>query len=1024
MQLWASRLGVVSVLFASLAFGQQPDRITEAINSNQMVELTGNTHSLARPQLDVGRLNGREEMYGVTIAFKPSAEAQQDLDLLLTQLQDRNSPNYHKFLTVAQYADRFGLSRNDINKVTAWLLSEGFTNVSVANNRLEVSFDGTVAQVERVFATEMHSYLVNGELHFANASDPSVPAALAGAALSMGHLHNFSPKPRVKVQPHLTSYVSGNHYLTPPDFATIYDINPLYSAGITGAGQTIAIVGQSTVSTTDLNNFRSAAGLPASTVQQKLIEGTGARCSGDETESDLDLEWSGGVAKDATIIFVYAGLGTGDTCSSRFDNVWDALKYTVINNTAPFISTSYGACEAANGQSFALKVQGWAQEGQAQGQTITSASGDAGAADCDTTSEASATLGLAVDMPASIPEVTGAGGNEFTGDTPTCTTPCPPGSDPPYWAAAGSNSDTVSSALEYIPEEAWNDTTENGVLSASGGGKSIYFTPKPTWQIGTGVPSDGARDVPDIALSASPDHDPYLICSEDQSTTSCAVGFRESAGGDFNAVGGTSAAAPTFTAIMALVNQYVGNTPPKGLAPINPTLYEMLPYTMLGISPSPFHDVTSGNNIVPCNVGTTDCTSGSFGYSAGVGYDQVTGLGSVDAFNLAVIWARAQTSTTITSVSPPSPVNVGTNVTFTANVSPTTVTGTVTFYDFANNSTTSLGSGPVSSGTATFATSSLPQGSNSVTAVYSGDTSDRLSTSPATVVTVTGPDFTVGASPTTLSVGQGATSSPITLTITPTDGFNSQVTFSCTGLPSGATCSAAPVTPNGTNAITTSLTVTTSASTPSGTSTVTVTATGPSTSHTATFSLTVTAITITLTSNLGSGQLQITQGANGSVTFTVGPASFLTGTAPNQQTAVPVTYICQSHVPESTCTGPTLATEQTSVSFTIQTTAPTAAAVRPFGRGTGILYAALFPGMLGILFTVGSRRRALGGVRLVALIALLGFSTLWLGSCSGSNSSSTGNSGTTPGQYSVTVNATTTTGPSGSQTFTVNVVTQ
>jgi hypothetical protein len=1024
MQLRALQLGALSILLASLAFGQQPDRVTEAISTRQMVQLPGNVHALARPQFDVGRADGRQPMPGVALAFQLSPAAQRELDVLVTELQVRNSPNYHKFLTPAQYASRFGLSQNDINKIAAWLRSEGFTNLSVANNRLEVSFDGTVAQIERVFETQIHTYLVNGVLHFANSTDPSVPAALAGTALAMRHLHNFSPKPRVKVQPHLTSYVTGNHYLTPDDFATIYDINPLYNllpTPITGSGQQIAIVGQSTVSTTDLNNFRSAAGLPASTVDMILVGGNPTRCSGDETESDLDLEWSGGVAKDASIIFVYAGVDSGLTCTTRVNNVFDALQYAIENDVAPFISTSYGACEAANGEETDDVIEGWAEEAVSQGQTITSASGDLGAADCEQDGSTSATTGLAVDMPASIQYVTGAGGNEFTGDVSECPeTGCPNNTapaDPPYWAGSNDGSDAVNTALEYIPEEAWNDTDNplntGQLISASGGGASIFY-PKPSWQTGTGVPNDGARDVPDIAITASDYHDPYLICSEDQSTTSCAVGFRESAGGDFTAVGGTSAAAPTFTAIMALVNQYVGNTPPTGLAPINPTLY-----TLPGNNPNPFHDVTTGNNIVPCVVGTPDCTTGSFGFSAGVGYDQVTGLGSVDAYNLAQIWARTPTTTDLSASS--NNVNVGASVTFTATVSPTTATGTVNFYD--NGSTTSLGSGSVSSGTATLTTSSLPQGSDSVTAVYSGDSSDRLSTSAATLVTVTGPDFTIGASPTSVSVGQSATSNPITLTITPTDGFNSQVTFSCSGLPTGATCSAAPVTPNGTSASTTSLTVTTGASTPAGTSTVTITGTGPSTSHTATFSLTVTAVTITLTQTTG-GQLQLTQGQNGTVSFNVGPTTFLTGTAPNQQTSSPVTYVCVDPAPETTCTGPGSATQQTSVSFTVVTTAPSAAAVHPFGRGTGILYAILFPGLLGIVFTLGSRRRALGGMRMVGLIVALVFSTLWLGSCSGSNSSSTGNSGTPPNTYTLTVNATAASGATGTQTFTLNVVAQ
>ena len=148
--------------------------------------------------------------------------------------------------------------------------------------------------------------------------------------LNVGHLHNFAPKPRAKVQPHLTSFVSGNHFLSPADFATIYDLDLLYSAGSDGSGQKIAVVGQSTVSTTDLNNFRAAAGLPASTVTMTLQGGTGTKCVGDEGESDLDIEWAGGVAKKATIIFVYAGLNSGDACgSARANSVWDALDYAV-----------------------------------------------------------------------------------------------------------------------------------------------------------------------------------------------------------------------------------------------------------------------------------------------------------------------------------------------------------------------------------------------------------------------------------------------------------------------------------------------------------------------------------------------------------------------------------------------------------------------------------------------------------------------------------------------------------------------
>ena len=286
-----------------------------------------------------------------------------------------------------------------------------------------------------------------------------------------------------------------------------------------------------------------------------------------------------------------------------------------------------------------------------------------------------------MDAPAAIPETTGAGGNEFFGDVAGVVTGNTAAGDPPYWGPSGAGSDEISTALEYIPEEGWNDTTfniaNNGGFGASGGGASIYFT-KPTWQTGT----DGKRDVPDISLNASADHDPYLFCSEDGPNNTivqtCTSGFRTGAGGNLTAVGGTSAAAPTFTAILALVNQFVGNTSATGLAPINPTLYQIATS-----SPAAFHDITTGNNKVPCTTGTTNCPSGTteIGFSAGVGYDQVTGLGSVDGVNLAQAWAATLNpdytlAPKVASLDVPqgSPVDATVNVTFLG-----TFAGTVSF---------------------------------------------------------------------------------------------------------------------------------------------------------------------------------------------------------------------------------------------------------------------------------------------------------------------------------------------------------
>ena len=935
----------IAGIFSGLGYAasSSADRITGDLSSGTKIQLKGNVHGLARPEFDLGRADSSRMLHVVSLSFHPSAAQQQDLDLFLSQLADRTSPNYHKYLTPAQFADRFGMTQNDINKVVSWLQSEGFIDITVSNSRNMVSFDGTVVQVESTFALEMHNYLVNGEVHLANAGEPSLPAALAGSVLSVGHLHDFSPKPRVKIRPHFTSYISGNHFLSPADFAMIYNVDPLYTAGNTGAGQKIAVVGQSTVSTTDLNNFRSAAQLPAATVtMNSSVVGTGTptRCAGDEGESDLDLEWANGVAKNASVTFVFAPLSNGDICGPTRQGltVWDALHAAIQNDIAPFISISYGSCESSNGEAFAQMVQGWAKQGITQGQTITGASGDSGAADCDTGPVA--TQGLAVDVPASIPEVTGAGGNEFTGDSPTTTSNNPPGGDAPYWAPALATSDTISSALEYIPEEAWNDDAlslagSNPTFSASGGGASAYFSkPTPNWQTGTGVPNDGKRDVPDVSINASADHDGYLVCSEDDGSgnivATCTNGFRNgpvtsSGGGGLNVVGGTSVAAPTFTAIMALVNQYLGNVPPTGLAPVNPMLYKLAAGT-----PSPFHDVTAGNNMVPCTTGTPDCTTGSMGFSAGVGYDQVTGLGSPNANVLAQAWAAAIAEFTLTAGAlNPASVAAGSSTTSTITVAPLAPNGTP---------------------------------------------------------------------------------------------FVGTVSFSCSGLPTGATCTFNPTSVDVTSTttqVTTQLTIATTANMAASTTPVTVKGVSGSASATASVSLAVTATaqTFSLSSPSGGGTLSVAQGqVTGAVNITVissSTPSFVISSGSGQQTALPITYTCSGLPTESTCmfspgTMNTATTSSTTLTLTIQTTPPTARLQRPGDRGMRIFYAVLLPGLFGLVLTFSSRRRSLAVGRMLALLMVLGFSTVWMASCGGtSGGSSNSNPGTPVGSSTVVVHATT-----------------
>lgn len=590
--------GLAAAAVAAQAATPQ-NRITQTLNVDQWTTLERNVHPLARQEFDQGRTPANEQING-SIVFRLSSSQQADLNALLAAQQDSSSPQYHQWLTPEQYAERFGLSRGDMAKVSAWLQSEGLTVTRLARGGNSIFFTATAAQAESAFHTELHNYLVNGKMQYANASAPGVPAALAAVVLGIRGLNNFRPKAHLSrirsVRPNFTSSSSGSHFLAPQDFATIYDVQGLYDAGFDGTGQKLAIVGQTSINTSDMDAFRSASGLAKNDPQLLLVPGSGTStsCSGDIDEANLDVEWSGAVAKNASVIFVYVGVDKGKTCNTTSESVFDSLQYAVDNNVAPVVSTSYGFCETGLGAATVNAMQSWVQQANAQGQTVVAASGDDGAADCDggTTSDpsTSAVQGLMVDAPASIPEVTGVGGTEFSADVNSPAT---------YWKAT--NDANNGSAISYIPETSWNDTTfdiaNGGTFSASGGGASSIFS-KPSWQTGAGVPKDGKRDVPDIALNASADHDGYLLCSQ----ANCTNGFRNSAG-NLSLVGGTSVGAPTFAGIVTLINEA---TKSSGQGNINPTLYSLSAST-----PAAFHDITTGNNDVPCTAGTPDCTASS-----------------------------------------------------------------------------------------------------------------------------------------------------------------------------------------------------------------------------------------------------------------------------------------------------------------------------------------------------------------------------------------------------------------------------
>jgi uncharacterized protein (TIGR03437 family) len=673
--------------------GAQQNRITRSIDNLQRIRLSGQIHPKARVENDRGRVAPSLKLSYVTLALLQSPSQQNDLDRLLAEQQTPGSPNYHHWLTPEEYGERFGVSQDDLNKIAGWLQGQGLTIAGVARGRNWIAANGTAAQIEAAFQTEIHTYVADGQRHIANALEPSVPAAIAGVVQSIRGLNDFYPRPAVRA-PRYNS-ASGNHYLAPNDLATIYNFLPLYGGGIDGSGQKIAIAGQTQIDLSDIRQFRSNYNLPASDPQIVLVPNT--RDPGvsqdDLPEADLDVEWSGAVARNATIIYIYAG------------EVMQAVQYAIDQNLAPVISTSYGSCEPETSNTEAQTFRAWARQGNAQGITWFSASGDSGGADCDDNRNS----GLAVDLPTSVPEVTSVGGTEFQESSGL------------YWNT--SNDANSASAISYIPETAWNDPPgQDGEPSASGGGASVIFS-RPSWQYGPGVPNDNARHVPDVSLTASAEHDGYLVYT----------------GGRPAVYGGTSVPAPAFAGIAALLNQYlvsIGVQP--GLGNMNPRLYT-LAQTTQGV----FHDIATGDNIVtvPCRART--CSATAVGYNAGPGYDSVTGLGSVDAWNLVTQWNNGTTapppsSVSLTLLSNLTTVNQNDVVFFIAtatNAGGVTPAGDVTFAAAGSSlgSATLAGSAGVATATLAVTGAQLTPGSQTITASYNGSSSSSTVTSSVTL---------------------------------------------------------------------------------------------------------------------------------------------------------------------------------------------------------------------------------------------------------------------------------------------------
>ena len=831
-------------------------RIVQGINEADRAALAGNTHPEARAANDRGRVPNGFAMDHMLLQLKRSPERELALQQFVEALQSKGSPNYHHWISAQEFGERFGLAKSDLEAVNGWLESHGFHINVIYPSGMLIDFSGNAGEVRKAFQTEIHFLEVKGEKHVGNMSDPQIPAALTPVVAGVVSLHDFRPHTmhhmrRANRQFTTTDLLGDVTYaVVPADLAKIYNLNPLFSAGISGQGQTIVLIEDTDVyKSSDWNTFRQTFGLASysSSFTQvhppapPLQPGNNCAAPGvitpNAAEAILDAEWASAAAPSAAIEMA----ACADT-SSTFGGLI-AIENLINASTAPpaIMSISYGQCETVNGAAANAAYNSAYQQAVTEGVSVFVAAGDSGAAGCDN-SAVEATHGIGVNAFASTPNNVAVGGTDFS-DTYS-------GTNTTYWNS--SNTSVFGSAISYVPEIPWNDSCASALVSAyegysptygstslcndpiigsllmstvaGGGGPSQCASgapmtagvvsgtcagwAKPAWQRVLGNPSDGVRDTPDVSLFAADglwSHF-YVFCWSDTANGGAACGADPSA---WSGAGGTSFASPIMAGIQALINQKAGG--PQG----NPApIYYQLAAAEYGSSGSSscnsdngntvsngciFYDVTSGDMDVDCagpncyladgTVGVLSTSNTSFApaYGTNVGWDFATGIGTVNAANLVNNW-------------------------------PT----------------------------------SAPQ-----------------------------PSFTLSASPASLAFLQGG-SGLTTVSINPANGFSGSVNLTASGLPSGVTATF------GTNPATSTSQVTFSATSGAATGVFNVSVTGISgtLSNKVTIAVTVNpAGDYTLAASPSS--LRVVQGAKGTSTITVNPLNGFNGSVSLSATGLP-----------------------------------------------------------------------------------------------------------------------------------------
>jgi hypothetical protein len=760
--------------------------VTQPIDEARLAMLRGNTHPEANAENDRGRVEDSFPMEHMQLVLQRPAELEKALDAFMQEQQRKGSPEYHHWLSAKEFANRYGVAPADIEKVTSWLQNHGFRVDNVLPSGMAIEFSGTAGQVKQAFHTEIHNLDVEGEPHFANMSDPQIPAALTGVVAGVHALHNFMPHSLMKKHSDFTMVDGSYTYyaVVPADLATIYNINPAYSNGITGAGQEIVVIEDTLLAnTSDVATFRSAFGLSGYTGTFNQITATGTTTcnnsgvNGDEGEAALDAEWAGASAPDATVVLA----SCADT-TTVFGGLI-ALQ-NLINGAAPpqIVSISYGECESENGATANASYKNTYQQAAALGVSVFVSSGDEGAASCDA-NRTVATHGIAVSGFTSTPYNVSVGGTDFGDLYANLQTGGPALST--YWSASNTTSD--GSALSYVPEIPWNDSCASELIyttnlqtqgtftqsygstgfcnstigkeyyrttGSGSGGRSAYELNKPSWQSVLGNPSDSTRDIPDVSLFAANGvwNHFLLYCLSDAAEGGTPCNYASSNYTNVLndlAAGGTSFSSPIMAGIQALINQNAGaaqgNPNPRyyalgdieygtsGSAVCNSSLGAGIGSTCV------FNDVTLGDIDVNCR-GTASSSENCYGYT-GTNSAAIQGALSTSTSALSIAYGTNSGwdfATGLGTVNAWNMIQDWTSVATTTSVSTSltpspfgqSVTFTATITPGIGNtetgtvswsSNTGCAASTVSAGVATCTTTVLPVGMDTVTASYSGD---------------------------------------------------------------------------------------------------------------------------------------------------------------------------------------------------------------------------------------------------------------------------------------------------------------